>query len=71
MAKFLGLLEREASFTVVPKHIDEALTRATIRWTEYESVRVDWTEVEVRVKMGMFKQDLCEEVISSLLECFM
>lgn len=51
--------------TLVPKPISEALMWATIRLKEHKNARADV------MKVGMFKQVLCEVVVSPLPESFM
>lgn len=56
---------------MVPKPTGETLTWTSIRFSKYRNVRASRIKVEVWKKIRMFKQFLCEEVVSPLLECFM
>lgn len=47
---------------MVPKPTGEALLWASIRFREYRNGRVDRIEVDVWMKIRLFKQTLCEEV---------
>lgn len=62
----LGLLDKRAPHTVIPKPIGEAMTQATIRLREHKIVRIDRI-----MKAGVFNRALCTEVVSPLPECFM
>ena len=49
----------------MPTPVGEALTWAAIRMKEYGNVRADnKVKVKVRIKSVMFKQALCEEIVS-------
>lgn len=63
--KFLGPLNKGISSSAVAKPTDEALTQATSRLKEYRNVRVDKI-----IKIRMFKQALCKDVILTLPQCF-
>lgn len=62
--KFLGLCDTGTLGAVAPKG-------ATIRLRGCRNARVDGIKVEVQVKLGMFKQTLCQVVASPSLGCFL
>lgn len=62
--KFLGLCDTGTLGAVVPKG-------ATIRLRGCRNARVDGIKVEVQVKLGMFKQTLCQVAASPSLGCFL
>lgn len=51
---------------MVLKPTGEAPTQTTIRLKEHRNVRIDKI-----MKLGMFKQALYKDVMSTFLECFM
>lgn len=51
---------------MVPKPTGEVLTQATIRLKECRNVKI-----EKIMKIGMFKEALCKEVLSTVSRCFM
>lgn len=64
--KFPGLLDIGTSCTVVTESTGEDLTHVTIRLRKYSNVRVDKI-----MKVEMFKQTLCNKVVSPLPGYFM
>lgn len=54
---------------VVPKPMGEALAQATVRLRGHNGCSLNLT-VDGFMKVGMFRQVLCEKVVSPLPECF-
>ena len=59
--------------TEVPKATGEDLKEATVRLREYRNERVDGMKVKgsMKTKKGMFKQALCQRIVSPSPDCFM
>lgn len=68
--KLLGLCDTGTLGTVVPK-ATVVLKGATIRLRGYRKARVDRIKVKVQMKLGMFKQTLCQVVASPSLGYFL
>lgn len=62
--KLPGLFDTRIQCTMVPKSIGEALPSATKR--KYKNEKIDRI-----IKVGVLKQGLCKEVVSSLPEYFL
>jgi len=58
--------------TAVPKATGEDLKEATVRLRGYRNARVDGMKGKGSMKKnGMFKQALCQRIVSPSLDCFM